>query len=226
MKTFICSFILLILGTVVYAQQSVQYITFFPSAHVAHSTISLTQNSSSFDPDDTTTGYSTQSTVDPNIYLAQHGGLILGAARDAVVNINTITLPENSNDLVDFINNITAENLLELKGNVAGSGSVDHIAIGATCGEDDSSNCERIFISSGKVILTPQNKQGHNGFIGNVYSSGVAKVAKHILPSGDGTPYKVKWVKLRLDGEEACRLYLVRYAINGTAPEDNCNEPS
>ncbi len=222
MKTFFYSFILLFVSTIVYAQQSVNYITFFPSAHVVHNTINLQQNADSFTPQ---SHYNQTTNSDPNLYTVKPGGLILGAARDAVVNINTVTLPSNTNDLVSFINTITVENLLKVEGKVNGNGLIEELIIGADCTEDNNNSCQTVFISAGDLVIQPRGKIGYDGIMGNVYSSGVSKLKPYAVLLGTDaltSSFSVAWVNLRLEGEEVCRPYLVRYTTV-TPPTNNCS---
>lgn len=221
MKTLFYSLILLFLSTFTWAQQTVNYVSFFPSAHVVHNNITLTQNGNSFNPASVQTG---ENLID--VYKEQPGGLILGAAKEAKINVKEIDVNPPNGDNPNFIENIFVDNLLEV---VANSGSIENIALGSNCTSEDDPNCQGVFISAGKLNYATESKSCFSSgcSVHTALSSGVAHIRSDSIVGAkrDNNAYKVAWVNLRLDGDEVCRPYLVRYT--GTAaPANNCNEPS
>ncbi len=232
MKTCFYSFILLFASTVLWAQQSVNYVAFFPSAHVVNNNVYLTQNSQSFNPQNDVSG--SNATANINQYATQQGGLILGAAKEAVINIEEFMV-DNLNDGSPFISNILADNLLEINAN----GSITNLNLncpGCTACSDDpndanyDANCKKAFISAGGIKFSYE-KEGGACYIGGrrdfvIRSSGITNFGGGVLPAiPSGYNKSVKWVNLRLDGTQECRPYLVIYK-GQSEPVDNCNEPS
>ena len=233
MKTFFYSFVLLFVSTVLWAQQSVNYVAFFPSAHVINNNVYLTQNSYSFRPNaNTVPGDSANANI--NKYATNPGGLILGAAKEAVINIDEF-MADNLSNGATFIGSILADNLLEINAN----GSITNLNLncpGCTACSDDpndenyDANCKKAFISAGGIKFS-YAKEGGVCYIGGrrdfvIRSSGITNFGGGVLPAiPSGYHNSVKWVNLRLDGTEECRPYLVIRKTNQSELADNCNKP-
>jgi len=218
MKKFFYSFILLLATTLVCAQQTVNYVSFFPPAHIVHNEVVLKQNTDSFNYSDEVN--KTESVSD-NDYHAKSGGLVLGAAPNAKINISTITVTANSGDYA--ISSIQVNNIID----VSAKGRIGTLQLGTSGSCSPAANCQNVFLSANNVTL-PVTSTYHSNLEVNVYSSNLATVNKlnmggYYFLNGITSGDKLAWVNLRLEGTEVCRKYLVKF--QGDTPDNACSEP-
>ena len=210
MKTFFCSLILLFTAMLACAQSNINYISFFPPAHVIHNEVSLTQDDNSFTYGDGNIGG----------YAAKKGGLILAAADNSATIIDTLTVRENNTFAV---NNFNVDNIIR----VNSSGTVQNISIGNP-NDCTGTACSTAYISANAIYFP--TKTIWNSVTMNIYSSGVTKATGKIAGHGQNSSpgefipmtgiTSLKWVNLRINGTEECRRYLV---ANQPGAANNCN---
>ena len=233
MKKLFYIFLLLFANTIAGAQQAVNYVSFFPPAHVVHSNVELLQHlSTSFTKAD---ARGLTSNPDINTFHTKPGGLILGAAPNAVITIkemDVISMSETPNSIGDFL----VDNIIKVSGPTNKLGQIKDITLGEQCEDADSTQCKTFFLSAGNIKFPSDYYNGAsvpqdypNGLQVNVMSSGLANIegvyyscsdtnddaiidtCKNLIPdlSPEGN-YTLEWVNLRLKGQEECRKYLVR----------------
>lgn len=216
MKNFLFTFAFLFMVTFVYAQKQVNYVSFFPPAHVTHSEVTLTQNNGSF-------SYSGSFISDGSInHTALSGGIILGAVEESTTTIKKMTINVPTSAKPYSINNFDVDNIIK----VSAKGLIKNINIGLPC-DQTSSLCDQIFISADYVSLPYVSRYPENIKV-NIFVSDTAQITANIInkPNGflpafiDGHN-RLKWVNLKIKGTEECRPYLVSYT--GSAPTSNCN---
>ena len=224
MKNFIFTFILLFAVTFAYAQKQIDYVSFFPPAHVVHSEVTLTQNAGSFNYSDEF--FVSGGTLD---YTAVPGGLILGATKKSTTTVEAITVRVPGEQKAYAIVNFKVDNIIR----VSSKGLIKEINLGVACGET-TSPCSNVFISANNVSL-PYYSMYPNNIEINVAVSENATItapfaiissANNFLPTLPSGHNKLKWVYLRIKGTEECRPYLVSYSGSTTMYDNYCTIPS
>ena len=222
-KTFYL-FVFLFLAGAVYAQKSIQYVSFFPVS-VTQNNVNLMQDTTSFSLMGDHSSYNGTTTA----YHTFPGGLILGAADKARININTIDIT-SGNTVID---NMQVDNVLK----VVSKGAVKELQLGDKCKSGDIyCNIFSVFANNmnfrwDKVL--PDNSTLSLYTI-DITVSNLASIKELYLKKGTWSGYakflpgltsgdKLGWVKLRLPGTSTCRKYLVKYT--GSLPYDNCDMP-
>ena len=216
MKKYFYLFICLLMGTTIWAQKSIKYISFFPIS-VTQNNVTLTQDSESFSLLNGNTGYNVSSP-----YHTYNGGLILGATDNAVINIDDMNIINGK----FAIGQIMVHNILK----VISKGEAENVYLGNNC---SSGFCTNVFISAANLNVVWNNVVSNTAlslYNVNVNSDRLSTIKKIKLKQENGTysdfiPLengdKLGWVKLRVPGTSTCRKYLVKYT--GSKPSDNCN---
>lgn len=218
MKKFFYSFILLFTATLVCAQQTVNYVSFFPPAHIVHNEVVLKQDADSFNYTDQINKTDETPGTD---YHAKSGGLVLGAAPNAKINIDKISIIAQTGDYA--ISSIQVNNIID----VSAKGRIGTLQLGTAGFCSPAENCQEVFLSANNITL-PVASTYHSNLEVNIYSSNLATVNKLNMGSyyfldGLNNGDKLKWVNLRLEGTEVCRKYLVKF--QGDTPDNACSEP-
>ena len=216
MKNFLFTFVFLFIVTFAYAQKQVNYVSFFPPAHVTHSEVTLTQNNDSFSY--ANDFISSNGSLD---YTALKGGIILGATQDSTTTIKNMTVNIPSGHRAYAISNFKVDNIIR----VSAKGLIRDINIGIPCNQT-SSSCNEVFISANSVSL-PYSSLYPTNIEVDISVSDTADISAKIidgvnnfLPAFINSNNKLKWVNLRIRGTEECRPYLVSYT--GSDPQSNC----
>ena len=216
MKKYFYLFICLFIGTTVWAQKSIKYISFFPIS-VTQNNVILTQDSDSFSLLNGNTGYNVSSP-----YHTYNGGLILGATDNAVITVDDM----NITDGTFAIGKIMADNILK----VISKGKAETVYLGNNC---TSGDCNSVSISAANLNIAWNNVVSNTAlslYNVNVNADRLSTIKTIKLKQTNGTYSdfmslnsgdKLGWVKLRVPGTSTCRKYLVKYT--GTKPSDNCN---
>ena len=166
---FYC-FTFLFLTVLAQAQQSITYVSFFPSAHIVHNEVTLTQRNDNYDPEKTSFyEYDLDLPMhNHHEYHKKQGGLILGAADGSNIVISTMTVSANNYSGV-VVNNFNVDNFIKVQslgaiGETAGANSL--ITIGADTAYSGGDN-SKFFLSAGRIkfILTPMPPIGIYGLI-------------------------------------------------------------
>ena len=242
MKTIFYTSVFLLLATLAQAQQNIKYVSFFPPKGVAHKDVVLTQNSKSFHFHDLTSWENTHD------YSARDGGLILGAANDAVINIETMNIKLEDSSLPAIVT-FEVDSIIRVKA----KGKIKETKIGvfreggARVCDDTIYLCDTVVLSAYNLkfsLTTPYFPTDQF----NVRSSGRAEVSTiKVLNANNNNYYPflpatvpadnnmnsvtqrdwkdtdtVGWRYLRIDGTEECRMYL---ALNPNAHVYRCYDP-
>ena len=219
--------VFILLTVTVQAQKSIDYVSFFPTSGVVHNKVSLVQDQESFD-------YNSDfdENIDPSIYQEKEGGLILGAADDAVVKINSINILNAKTGGSPFaFKNFNIDNVIR----VYSTGTIREINIGndGVC-KGNPERCRGAFISADQLIwpLRITNYNEDMKLNVNISVANLATLTRVNILKTDGKAYTVflpglkvgdtlGWRNLRIDGTGVCRKYLV---LNPPGLGD-CREP-
>lgn len=138
---YICFFLLLTVCA--QAQRSVTYVSFFPPQNIAHNEVTLTQiQGESFD-------ISELENFDDRVdYAALPGGLILGSADGAVINITTITLQARYAELPYAVTTLKVDKNAYVKAN----GQIMRVHIGSFSGSSDTKICNGDYKCSDAIL--------------------------------------------------------------------------
>ena len=214
MRTIFCSLVLLFTAISVYAQNTVvDYVSFFPPAHVIHNQVLLRQDSDSFSFED-----AAGETSATGGYTAKRGGLILAAANESTTNIDKLVIDNNGVTVTFAVPNFNVDNIIS----VSALGRIQNISVGekpAVCGGD----CQAVFISSNGINFPIHTVYDSVNF--TLRSSGLTTTFRPFSAASGGGFFplngvsNLKWVNLRIKGTEECRRYLV---ANKQDAVDNC----
>lgn len=244
---YICLFLLLTVCA--QAQRSVTYVSFFPPRDVAHNEVTLTQvKEESFRIDDI---HSQEERLN---YAELPGGLILGAADNAVIDISTITIVTKEVKVPYTIRELQVDNNIYVRAR----GQIKNINIGAPHDDncDGDYSCNEVYISSYRMSWPLSNIS----FVGQNTAVNIRSFGKTSLPIGKlkianadyssyasflptkvpandsmtsaatrdmATTDTLEWRNLRINGTEKCIKYLT---LNPPSPNlvmegGECQEP-
>ena len=218
-KHIFFSFIFLLLNASVYAQKTIQYVSFLPSS-VVHQNASLKQDKKSF------------SLMDANSYTANSryhtlaGGLVLGAGKQAKINISALNI---NNSGTEAINRMLVDNMV----NLVSSGTIGEITnlnLGNNC---DKNSCTNVRIYAADISWPVTASGSDNDVTIDVNIIDKAKVYNLLLKHSKFGTYseflpglsssdKIGWRNFRIKGTDTCRRYLVKNPIDD---KTRCGDP-
>ena len=167
MKRFFYILVFLFVSTLVSAQQSVNYVSFFPPANIVHTNITLSQDpSTSFNVDD-----ARGLTENPDIssFHSKPGGLILGAASSSTITVGEMHVTM-ANKVEDQIQNFEVDNIIKVSGSADDVGMINRMVLGK-CPEDDDGSCSTFFLSVDKVKFPSDYYSRYNATSTTSYDS-------------------------------------------------------